>query len=110
MNIIYGYCRISRKVQNIDRQIRNIKAAYPEAVILQEAYTGTKVEGRKEFEKLCRTVKRGDIIVFDSVSRMSRNAEEGFTLYKSFLADGVELMFLICRSMFWTFREMRQYP
>ena len=94
MNTIYGYCRISRKVQNIDRQIRNIKAAYPDAVILQEAYTGTKVEGRKEFEKLCRTVKSGDTIVFDSVSRMSRNAEDGFALYKSFLADGVELMFL----------------
>ena len=94
MNTIYGYCRISRKVQNIDRQIRNIKAAYPDACILQEAYTGTKVEGRKEFEKLCRTVKSGDTIVFDSVSRMSRNAEEGFTLYKKFLDDGIELIFL----------------
>ncbi len=94
MNTIYGYCRISRKVQNIDRQIRNIKAAYPDAFRLQGAYTVSNVEGRKEFEKLCRTVKRGDTIVFDSVSRMSRNAEEGFALYKSFLADGVELMFL----------------
>ena len=94
MNTIYGYCRISRKVQSIDRQIRNIKAAYPDACILQEAYTGTKVEGRKEFEKLCRTVKSGDTVVFDSVSRMSRNAEDGFTLYKKFLDDGIELIFL----------------
>ena len=71
---VYGYCRISRRSQSIDRQIRNIKAAYPEAIILQEAYTGTKVEGRKEFEKLLKAVKPGDHIVFDSVSRMSRNA------------------------------------
>ena len=49
---IYGYCRISRKTQSIDRQVRNIRAAYPDAVILQESFTGTKVEGRKEFEKL----------------------------------------------------------
>ena len=48
----YGYARISRKQQNIERQIRNIKAAYPEAVIVQEAFTGTKVEGRREFERL----------------------------------------------------------
>ena len=34
---VYGYCRISRKEQSIDRQIRNIKAAYPEAIIIQEA-------------------------------------------------------------------------
>ena len=92
--MIYGYCRISRKQQNIERQIRNIKGAYPEAVILQEAYTGTKVEGRKEFEKLLKTVKPGDTIVFDSVSRMSRNASEGFALYQDLLEKNVELVFL----------------
>ena len=91
---VYGYCRISRKQQNIDRQIRNIKAVYPEAVIVQEAFTGTKVEGRKEFEKLLKVVKPGDTIVYDSVSRMSRNAEEGFRLYQSLLHQGVELVFL----------------
>ena len=90
----YGYCRISRKQQNIERQIRNIKGVYPNAVILQEAYTGTKVEGRKEFEKLLKTVKSGDIIVFDSVSRMSRNAAEGFALYQDLLEKDVELVFL----------------
>ncbi len=91
---IYGYCRISRKTQSIDRQVRNIKAAYPAAVILQETYTGTKVEGRKEFEKLLRAVSPGDTIVFDSVSRMSRNAEAGLALYRSFLEQGVDLVFL----------------
>ena len=37
---IYGYCRISTAKQSIDRQIRNIKAEYPTAYIVQEAYTG----------------------------------------------------------------------
>ena len=90
----YGYARISRKQQNIERQIRNIKTAYPEAVIVQEAFTGTKVEGRKEFEKLMRVVKPCDTIVFDSVSRMSRNAVDGFSLYQSLLQQGIELCFL----------------
>ena len=91
---VYGYCRISRKQQNIERQVRNIKAAYPEAVIVQEAFTGTKVEGRKEFEKLLKAVKPGDSIIFDSVSRMSRNAEDGFALYQSLLQRDIELVFL----------------
>lgn len=91
---VYGYCRISRKQQNIERQIRNIKAVYPEAVIAQEAYTGTKVEGRREFERLLKVVKSGDCIVFDSVSRMSRNAADGFTLYQSLLQRDIELVFL----------------
>lgn len=90
----YGYCRISRKEQNIDRQERNIKALYPDAIIIREAYTGTKVEGRKEFEKLIAKADSSTRIVFDSVSRMSRNAEEGFQLYKELFARGVELVFL----------------
>lgn len=90
----YGYCRISRKEQNIDRQERNIKALYPDAIIIKEAYTGTKVEGRKEFEKLIAKADSSTRIVFDSVSRMSRNAEEGFQLYKELFARGVELIFL----------------
>ena len=90
----YGYCRISRKTQSIDRQIRNIKAKHPDAVIVQEAYTGTKIEGRTVFEKLLKTVRCGDQIVFDSVSRMSRNAAEGFVLYQELIRRGIELSFL----------------
>ena len=90
----YGYCRISRKEQNIERQVRNIQREYPEAVIVREAYTGTKVEGRKQFEKLIGTAKAGDMIVFDSVSRMSRNAEEGTALYDELMNRGIELVFL----------------
>lgn len=91
---IYGYPRISSAKQSIDRQIRNIKAVYPDAIIVQEVYTGTKFEGRTQFEWLRKNVKAGDTIVFDSVSRMSRNASEGFELYQLFFNTGVELVFL----------------
>ena len=88
----YGYCRISQRKQSIDRQIRNIKASYPEAIIIQEAYTGTTID-RKEWNKLYKLVKAGDTIIFDSVSRMSRNAEEGFKAYEELYSRGVELVF-----------------
>ncbi len=91
---IYGYCRISTREQSIERQIRNIKAYNENAIILEEAYTGTKIDGRKKFNKLLNTVKKGDTIIFDSVSRMSRNAEEGFKLYEELYNKGINLVFL----------------
>ena len=91
--MIYGYARISTKKQSIDRQIRNIKALYPDAVILSEEFTGTKLD-RPQWNKLRKGVKSGDTIVFDSVSRLSRNAEEGFNLYEELYHDGVNLIFL----------------
>ena len=91
--MIYGYCRISTSKQNIERQIRNIKRDYPNAKIIKEVYTGTKID-RIEFNKLLKVVKQGDTIVFDSVSRMSRNAEEGFKLYEELFNNGIELVFI----------------
>lgn len=90
---IYGYCRISRRGQNIDRQERNILAAYPEAMIRKEIYSG-RTEERPEWQKILRNVEPGDVIVFDSVSRMSRNAEEGFRTYQELFGRGVSLVFL----------------
>lgn len=90
----YGYCRVSTPQQSIDRQERNIREKFPNAHISKESYTGTKVEGRKELDKILKVVKPGDTIVFDSVSRMSRNKEEGIELYMSLYEKGVNLVFL----------------
>ncbi len=94
MNKIYGYCRISTNKQSIERQHRNISALYPNAIIINEIFTGTKVQGRKEFKKLIGNISKGDTIVFDSVSRMSRDADEGFKLYEELFNKGIELVFI----------------
>lgn len=90
---VYGYARISTQKQSIQRQIDNIKAAYPEAVIIQEAYTGTKMD-RPCWNKLYKCLKAGDTVVFDEVSRMSRDAAEGFTVYQDLYNRNVNLVFL----------------
>lgn len=90
---LYGYCRISTGKQSIERQIRNIKAEYPNAIIIQDTYTGTGMD-RQGWNKLVRAAKPGDTIVFDSVSRMSRNAEDGYISYADFYAKGINLVFL----------------
>ena len=90
----YLYCRISRKTQNIERQVRNGLEAFPAAIVIKEAYTGTKVEGRKELDKLLKIVKENDTIIFDSASRMSRNADEAIELYQMLFDKGIKLVFL----------------
>lgn len=90
---VYGYCRISTKQQSIDRQIRNIKKEYDTAVIVTESYSGTTLN-RPEWNKLYKRLKSGDTVIFDSVSRMSRDAEEGFALYEELYNKDVELVFL----------------
>ena len=93
MGKTYGYCRISTPHQSIERQARNILREYPDAVLFEEVYTGTKLE-RPKFQLLLRRIHAGDTIVFDEVSRMSRDAEEGFALYEELYAKGVNLVFL----------------
>ena len=91
--MIYAYCRVSTKHQRIARQITNITELYPKAVIIREFYTGTK-QDRPNWNKLIEQIKTGDTIVFDSVSRMSRNAQEGFKDYKMLYELGIHLIFL----------------
>lgn len=93
MNKIYGYARISRKEQSIDRQIRNIRAACPDVHVVQEAYTGRTMQ-RPEWDKLFSKVSNGDTIIFDSVSRMSRSADDGVQTYFQLMDRGVSLVFL----------------
>lgn len=92
-NRVYGYCRISTSKQNIQRQIDNIKRAYPNATIIEEEYTGTTT-ARPKLAKLLKNIHEGDTIIFDEVSRMSRNAEEGVSLYEELYNQGVNLIFI----------------
>ena len=90
----YGLARISTSKQNIERQVRNIFQQYPNAKIIQETYTGTTLEGRVELDKLLKILKAGDTLIFDSVSRMSRNADVGCELYEELYDKGINIVFL----------------
>lgn len=90
----YGYARVSRPKQNIDRQVRNILSVEPNAIIVKEVHTRTHFQGRKEWDKIMKVIKKGDTIYFDSVSRMSGNVDEGCSLYEELYNKGIELIFL----------------
>lgn len=93
MTKIYVYCRISHRTQVITRQIENILKIYPKAKIYQEIFTGTAPD-RKKWTKLKKIAKTGDTIIFDLVSKMSRNSEEGKNDYLELFEHGINLIFL----------------
>ena len=92
-NTIYGYARVSTPSQSIERQIRNIINYNGNTKIYQESYTGT-TQDRPEWQKLLSKLKAGDTIIFDSVSRMSRNSEEGVQEYFRLYDMGINLIFI----------------
>ena len=91
--MVYGYCRISTPQQKIERQVENILRAYPDAVIIKEAYSGRRMD-RPEWTKIYKKFQPEDVVVFDEVSRMSRNADEGAEVYQELFERGIELRFL----------------
>lgn len=102
MGKLYAYARVYSQSQRLDRQIRNILNYLGEdralTKLFKEKYTGTKLD-RPEFQKLLKILKPGDTVIFDSVSRMSRNAEEGFQLYMELLEMGINLSLLMSRTL-----------
>ena len=98
MNKVYGYARVSTKQQSITRQIKNIKQeaearGYVLEKIYEEQFSGKTLD-RTGWQKLYKRVKPGDTIIFDEVSRLSRNAQEGFEVYQELYSKGVNLIFI----------------
>lgn len=94
--MMYAYCRVSTEKQSLKRQTENIAKVYPQiagSAFYCDKWTGTD-QNRPAWKKLLGKVKAGDTIVFDSVSRMSRDAEAGAQQYEELYAAGVNLIFL----------------
>lgn len=93
--MIYGYIRTSTAHQNPERQKENIlKACNDPSIKLEiEVYTG-KTQDRPKWKRLYKQLQPGDTVFFDEVSRMSRNAEEGFKEWQDLYTRGVDLIFL----------------
>jgi DNA invertase Pin-like site-specific DNA recombinase len=92
---MYAYCRVSTQRQDLQRQIDNIRKVYPDIDIIfySDKYTGATTD-RPNWNKLHKLLQSGDTVIFDSVSRMSRNAAEGAALYEELYSRGVNLIFL----------------
>ncbi len=76
--MIYGYARCStnEKMQDINRQLRELKQqGATDTTIYLEYESGTKVD-RKELNKLLNIVQSGDTIIATEVSRITRSTKQ----------------------------------
>lgn len=91
--MIIGYARVSTAKQDLQRQIRNILREEPDANVITEKYSA-RTQDRPEWRKLFASLQDGDTLILDSVSRMSRNEEEGYQEYLELYERGVTLRFI----------------
>ncbi len=87
-----GYARVSTQEQNLDRQIDTLKACGCEK-IYTEKMTGTKAD-RPEFRIMLDALRPGDVLVAESLSRLSRSTKDLLILVENLNNTGVHLVSL----------------
>ena len=77
MSIIYGYARCSlaeEKGQDLNRQVRELKAAGAEEILTEREHGDAKV--KQNLDMLLELVQPGDTIICCEVSRLSRSTQQ----------------------------------
>lgn len=93
--MVYGYGRVSTKNQSRDGyslhvQAQEILSKYPDAIIIQEAYTGATTN-RPLLNSLINQIQTGDILCVTKLDRLARNTQEGITIIEGFFNRGVSV-------------------
>ncbi|MGM0835418.1 MAG: recombinase family protein [Bacillota bacterium] len=90
--MIYGYCRVSTKEQNLDTQIEKLKS-YKCDYIIEEKHTGSTMK-RPQLEALLLELQEGDKLIITRVDRLGRNTKQLLELVEE-LADRNIILFII---------------
>ena len=76
MSRVYGYCRVSSKDQNEDRQmIAMSEMNVPTEHIFIDKQSGKDFE-RPEYQRLLKILRQDDLLYIKSIDRLGRNYEE----------------------------------
>lgn len=90
----YAYIRVSSIDQNEARQVESMKALrIAKKDMFIDKMSGKNTD-RPQYQKLKGTVKEGDTIVFDSITRLSRKYEDIKDEYQYYLKKGIFLEFI----------------
>lgn len=94
-NCVFGYCRVSSKEQNLDRQIqRLLESGVEERNIITEKQSGKDFQ-RPKYQMLKNQLLRpGDVLVLTEFDRLGRNYEEIKKEYQELTDKGVIIRFL----------------
>lgn len=95
--MVYGYTRVSTRKQleghGLETQRNDILVKYPDAIVVEEQCTGTKIE-RPLFKKLLNKLKPNDILVVSKLDRFARNTVEGIRVVELFFEKKIAIHIL----------------
>lgn len=89
---VIAYARVSKEQQELARQLDALEK-YGYDKLIQEKYTGTKKD-RAGLEQLLNTVRSGDTVVVESISRLGRNTLDILTIIDGFTKNGINFVSL----------------
>ena len=76
MGMIYGYIRVSTTDQNEDRQLIALRGrGVQHSHIYMDKQSGKDFE-RKQYQRMVRKLKKGDVLYVKSIDRLGRNYKE----------------------------------
>ena len=93
--VTYGYARVSAKDQNLQRQIASfIEFGIEKCRIFSDKKSGKDFE-RKEYKKLVKKLKNGDLLVIKSIDRLGRNYDQIIAEWAHITSDlGADILVL----------------
>lgn len=93
---VVGYCRVSTKGQldgnSIQEQSEKIKEKYPNAMIVEESYSGAKE--RPIFSQVVENIESGSTLVVTKLDRFCRTTKEGLQYIDYLLSKNVSIHIL----------------
>lgn len=90
----FAYIRVSSKEQNEDRQVYTMQEKGVKARNIFIDKLSGKNTDRPQYQLLKSHVRRGDTVIFDSITRMSRSMDDIKNEYKYFVDNGISLEFI----------------
>lgn len=90
----FAYIRVSTKEQNEARQVDTMQAqGVPEANVFIDKASGKDTD-RAQYQRMKDKLRKGDVVVFDSITRMSRNMLDTKREYEWYVTRGIALEFV----------------
>ncbi|PET65155.1 integrase [Bacillus sp. AFS001701] len=90
----FAYIRVSSKEQNEARQVETMmNLGINERDMFIDKMSGKSFD-RPSYKLLKQMVREGDVVVFDSITRMGRNMNDTMNEYNWFVENGVQLQFV----------------
>ena len=90
--MVFGYARVSSKEQRLDRQLEALRKVSPDVIYYDKA-SGKDFE-RKNFLRLVKRLKFGDVVYVESLDRFGRNYREIIEWWKFITGKGADIVVL----------------